>query len=148
MARVPLIIPRQSMPWTGIGIISPVATLSYAEEECRNTCQDGHSAFMRNWPYVYSLADKPDSRISGKFSVIELPKGGDSGTHAGSLGGWSLMVSKDSRHPEVAADFVKYFSSAEGEKHVSPELCVMASGATLYQHPHMLTKRPLLARVH
>ena len=121
-----------------LGTISPVATLSYAEEECRNTFQDGHSAFMRNWPYVYSLADKPDSRISGKFSVTELPKGGDAGTHAGSLGGWSLMVSKDSRHPEVAADFVKYFSSAEVEKQVALELCGMPSRPALYQDQDIL----------
>jgi trehalose/maltose transport system substrate-binding protein len=130
-----------------LGTISPVATLSYAEEECRNTFQDGHSAFMRNWPYVYSLADKPESRISDKFSVTELPKGGDSGTHAGSLGGWSLMVSKYSRHPEVAADFVKYFSSAEVEKQVALELCGMPSRPALYQDQDILNKYPWFAKL-
>jgi trehalose/maltose transport system substrate-binding protein len=130
-----------------LGTISPVATLSYAEEECRNVFQDGHSAFMRNWPYVYSVADKPDSRISGKFSVTELPKGGVSGTHAGSLGGWSLMVSKYSRHPEVAADFVRYFSSAEIEKQVALELCGMPSRPALYQDQDILNKYPWFAKL-
>jgi len=130
-----------------LGTISPLATIAYAEEECRNVFQDGHAAFMRNWPYVYSLADKPDSHISGKFSVTVLPKGGDSGTHAGALGGWSLMVSKYSRHPEVAADFVRYFSSAQVEKKVALELCGMPSRPALYQDPDILNKFPWFTKL-
>lgn len=130
-----------------LGTISPLATLTYAEEECRNIFQDGHCAFMRNWPYVYALADKPECRISGKFSVTELPQGGPAGTHAGSLGGWSLMVSKYSRHPEVAADFVRYFSSAEIEKKVALELCGMPSRPSLYQDQEILSKYPWFAKL-
>jgi len=130
-----------------LGTISPVATVTYAEEECRNVFQDGHSAFMRNWPYVYALADKPECRISCKFSVAELPKGGVSGIHVGALGGWSLMVSKYSRHPEVAADFVRYFSSAEIEKQIALELCGMPSRPALYQNPDILSKYPWFAKL-
>jgi trehalose/maltose transport system substrate-binding protein len=130
-----------------LGTISPLATLTYAEEECRNIFQDGHSAFMRNWPYVYALADKPESRISGKFSVTELPQGGAAGTHVGSLGGWSLMVSKYSRHPEVAVDFVRYFSSAEIEKKVALELCGMPSRPALYQDQEILSKYPWFVKL-
>jgi len=127
---------------TWLGAISPAGTLTYAEEECRNIFEDGHSAFMRNWPYVYVLADKPGSRISGKFSITVLPKGGVSGTHAGALGGWSLMVSKYSKHPDVAADLVKYFSSVEVEKTVALELCGMPSRPALYQDKDILSEFP------
>ena len=130
-----------------LGTISPAGTITYAEEECRNIFQDGHAAFMRNWPYVYALADKPDCRISGKFSVTVLPKGGASGTHAGALGGWSLMVSKYSRHPEVAADFVRYFTSAQVEKEVALELCGMPSRPDLYQDKDILNKFPWFAKL-
>jgi len=130
-----------------LGTISPAGTLADAEEECRNTFQDGHAAYMRNWPYVYALADKPDCRISGKFSVTVLPKGGASGTHAGALGGWSLMVSKYSRHPDAAADLVRYFSSAEVEKKVALELCGMPSRPALYQDQDILKKYPWFAKL-
>lgn len=125
-----------------LGTISPADTLTYAEEECRNIFENGHSAFMRNWPYVYVLAEKPDSQVSGKFSITVLPKGGASGTHAGALGGWSLMVSKYSKHPDVAADLVKYFSSVEVEKAVALELCGMPSRPALYQDKDILSKFP------
>jgi trehalose/maltose transport system substrate-binding protein len=130
-----------------LGIISPAGTLTYAEEDCRNIFQDGHAAFMRNWPYVYVLADKPDSRISAKFSITVLPEGGASGTHAGALGGWSLMVSKYSKHPEVAADLVKYFSSAAVEKDVALELCGMPSRPALYEDKDILNKFPWFAKL-
>jgi trehalose/maltose transport system substrate-binding protein len=132
---------------TWLGTISPIATTAYAEEECRNVFQDGHAAFMRNWPYVYVLADKAGCRTSGKFSVTVLPRGGTSGTHAGALGGWSLMVSKYSKHPDAAADLVKYFSSAETEKEVALELCGMPSRPALYQDKDILDKFPWFAKL-
>jgi trehalose/maltose transport system substrate-binding protein len=130
-----------------LGTISPLGTLTYAEEDCRNIFQDGHTVFMRNWPYVYVLADKPASRTSGKFSITVLPKGGASGTHAGALGGWSLMVSKYSKHPEVAADLVKYFSSAAVEKDVALELCGMPSRPALYEDKDIQNKFPWFAKL-
>jgi trehalose/maltose transport system substrate-binding protein len=130
-----------------LGAISPVGTLTYAEEECRNIFDDGHCAFMRNWPYVYVLADKPGSRVRGQFSITVLPKGGISGRHAGALGGWSLMVSKYSKHPEVAADLVKYCSSVEVEKAVALELCGMPSRPALYQDKDILSKYPWFAKL-
>jgi trehalose/maltose transport system substrate-binding protein len=130
-----------------LGTISPVATTAYAEEECRNVFQDGHAAFMRNWPYVYALADRLQCRISGRFSVTVLPKGEASGKHAGALGGWSLMVSKYSNHPDVAADFVKYFSSPEVEKAVALELCGMPSRPALYKDQDVLNQFPWFAKL-
>jgi trehalose/maltose transport system substrate-binding protein len=130
-----------------LGTVSPLATTAYAEEECRNVFQDGHAVFMRNWPYVYALADKPDCRTCGKFSVTVLPKGGASGIHAGALGGWSLMVSKYSRRPDIAADLVRYFSSAEIQKEVALELCGMPSRPALYTDQDILNKFPWFAKL-
>jgi trehalose/maltose transport system substrate-binding protein len=79
---------------------------------------------------------------SVEFSITVLPKGGASGTQAGALGGWSLMVSKYSKHPDVAADLVKYFSSVEVEKAVAVELCGMPSRPALYQDKDILSKFP------
>jgi trehalose/maltose transport system substrate-binding protein len=52
------------------------------------------------------------------------------------------MVSKYSKHPDVAADLVKYFSSVEVEKAVALELCGMPSCPALYQDKDILSKFP------
>jgi trehalose/maltose transport system substrate-binding protein len=130
-----------------LGTISPPGTITYAEEECRNLFQDGKAAFMRNWPYVYVLAGSPASPIHGKFTVAPLPKGDSAGVSAGALGGWSLMVSKYSKHPDVAADFVRYFASAKVQKQVALELSGMPSRPALYSDPDILNKYPWFAKL-
>jgi trehalose/maltose transport system substrate-binding protein len=53
--------------------ISPEGVLNYAEEETRGVFQSGNAVFMRNWPYAWSLAQGPESRIKDKVGVSALP---------------------------------------------------------------------------
>ena len=64
--------------------------LTYKEEESRRAFQEGKLIFLRNWPYVYALADKKDgsSQVAGKFAVAPLP--GLNGPGVSSLGGHAL----------------------------------------------------------
>lgn len=99
-----------------VGTISPRGVLNYDEEASRGVFQTGNAVFMRNWPYAWALAQGESSPIRGKVGVIALPKGGTSGTHAGTLGGWQLAVSRYSRHREEAIDLVRYLTSAQVQK--------------------------------
>ncbi|ATB40307.1 maltose ABC transporter substrate-binding protein [Cystobacter fuscus] len=99
-----------------IGTIAPQGVLNYEEEGARGVFQSGNAVFMRNWPYAWALANSPDSPINGKVGVVALPKGGADGKSTGTLGGWNLSVSKYSKHPEIAADLVKYLASPEEQK--------------------------------
>jgi trehalose/maltose transport system substrate-binding protein len=125
-----------------VGTISPRGVTNYKEEESRNVWQSGNAAFMRNWPYCYALGENKESPISGKFSVTVLPKGGSAGKHAATLGGWQLMVSKYSKNPEVAADLVRYLTSAEVQKKDAIELSRLPTRPALYQDKEVLAAAP------
>ncbi len=98
-----------------VGTISPSGVTGFQEEDARNMWQAGNAAFMRNWPYAYSLGNADDSVITGLFDVSPLPAG-DSGSGAATLGGWQLAVSKYSEHPDVAADVALFLTSREEQK--------------------------------
>ena len=98
-----------------VGTISPAGVTSFGEEEARNMWQAGNAAFMRNWPYAYSLGNAADSAVAGLFDVSPLPAG-DGGQPAAALGGWQLGVSKYSANPEVAADVALFMASYDEQK--------------------------------
>ena len=98
-----------------IGKITPRGVTSYQEGEAHTAFVDGNAAFMRNWPYAYSIGAGPDSKIKGKFSVTVLPHG-TGGHSVGTVGGWQLAVSKFSKHQDAAIEFVRYMTSPAVEK--------------------------------
>jgi trehalose/maltose transport system substrate-binding protein len=128
-----------------VGKITPQGVVSYHEEEARNIWQAGNAAFMRNWPYAYALGQDPKSPISGKFAATVLPKGGENGKNAACLGGWQLMVSAYSKNQEVAADLVRYLTSAEGQKKRAIDLSQLPTRPELYKDPDVLAKNAWFA---
>jgi trehalose/maltose transport system substrate-binding protein len=119
-----------------VGRISPPGVTSYAEEEARNTFQTGNAAFMRNWPYAYSLGQSEGSAVRGKIGVTVLPRGaGQGGRNAATLGGWQLMVSAYSKNQKVAADLVKYLTSVEIQKDNAVSLSRLGPPAPPLKHP-------------
>ena len=56
-----------------IGNIAPQGVLNYGEEDARGVWQNGKAAFMRNWPYAWSLGQAADSPIKDKIGVAALP---------------------------------------------------------------------------
>jgi len=99
-----------------IGKVTPRDVTTYQEGEAHTAFVEGNAAFMRNWPYAYSIGQDPkSSKIVGKFSVTVLPHTG-SNPSVGTVGGWQLAVNKYSKHVDASIEFVRYMTSAAVEK--------------------------------
>jgi len=131
-----------------VGTISPGGVLNYAEEEARGVFQSGNAAFMRNWPYAWSLAQTDDSAVKGKVGVVALPKGGEDGRHAATLGGWQLAVSKYSKNPEAGASLVKYLTAAAEQKRRAIGASYNPTIAALYEDPEVLSANPFFGELY
>jgi trehalose/maltose transport system substrate-binding protein len=98
-----------------IGKITPRGVTTYQEGETHNAFVAGNAAFMRNWPYAYSVGQGADSKVKDKFSVTVLPHVGNNKS-VGTVGGWQLGVSKYSKHKDAAIEFVRWMTSPAVEK--------------------------------
>ncbi len=131
-----------------IGAIAPEGVLNYAEEELRGVFQSGNAVFMRNWPYAWALGNADDSAVKGKIGVAVLPMGGDGGKHSAALGGWQLAVSKYSANAEIAADLVKYLTSADEQKRRAVKGSYNPTIAKLYEDPEVLAANPFFGELY
>jgi trehalose/maltose transport system substrate-binding protein len=134
---------NQAKPW--VNTISPGGVLNYTEEESRGVFQSGNALFMRNWTYAWALSQGEDSTVKGKVGIAPLPKGGEDGRHAATLGGWQLAVSKYSANPEVAAELVMYLAGPEVQKHRAIELSLLPTLPSLYEDADILKANPFFA---
>lgn len=99
-----------------IGVTTPRDVTTYQEGEAHTAFVEGNAAFMRNWPYAYSIGQDPkSSKIVGKFSVTVLPHTG-SNPSVGTVGGWQLAINKYSKHIDASIEFIRYMTSAAVEK--------------------------------
>ncbi|MBX5483186.1 MAG: ABC transporter substrate-binding protein [Myxococcaceae bacterium] len=131
-----------------VGTISPPGVLQYDEEAARGVFQTGNAVFMRNWPYAWALAQSGDSPVRGRVGVVALPRGpGEAGRHVGTLGGWQLAVSRYSKHPELAADLVRFLTSPEEQKRRAIEGAYNPTIVSLYRDPEVLEANPFFGKL-
>lgn len=134
----------QAAGW--VGTISPSGVVGFDEEASRAIWQAGNAAFMRNWPYAYSLGQADDSAIKGKFDVSPLPRG--KGEPAAALGGWQLGVSRYSEHPEIAADVAFFLAGYEVQKMRAVEGSLNPTIQALYRDPEVLKANPFFGSLY
>jgi multiple sugar transport system substrate-binding protein len=91
--------------------IAPPEVLTWHEEETRFAFQNGNAAFMRNWPYAYSLlSDSSQSKVAGRFAVAAMPAA-EGGRPTTALGGAELAINSYSEHPDIAWKLVQYLTA-------------------------------------
>jgi trehalose/maltose transport system substrate-binding protein len=130
-----------------VGTISPSGVTGFQEEDARNMWQAGNAAFMRNWPYAFSLGQQEGSAIAGNFDVAPLPAGDAGATPAATLGGWQLAVSRYSANPELAADVALFMASYDEQKIRAIEGSFNPTIEALYDDPEVLEAQPFMGRL-
>jgi multiple sugar transport system substrate-binding protein len=122
----------------------PKAAITWTEEEGRQAFQNGELVFLRNWGYVYNLANKTDgsSKVAGKFEVAPLP--GITQPGVSSLGGHNYAIGKFAENKGTAVDFIKFMTSKEVEKSNCLATSSTPSLAELYSDPDIVKKFPYM----
>ena len=118
----------------------PKEALTYQEEDGRQAFQSSKLIFLRNWPYVYSLAQK--SAVAGKFAVAPLP--GLNGSGSSSLGGHNLALSSFAKNKATALDFMKFYSSEESASTFLKDASLAPPYADLYDDAALVKQYPYL----
>jgi multiple sugar transport system substrate-binding protein len=122
----------------------PRQAITYTEEEGRIAFEQGQLLFLRNWPYVYSLAKtEGSSKVKDKFGIAPLPGvGGQPG--ASSLGGHDAAVSAFSDHKATARDFVEFLTNEETEKFYATQGSLAPTRGSLYDDQALVKQLPYL----
>ena len=102
--------------------VSPRAVLAMAEEDARQTFQNGRALFMRNWPYAWRLLQQEGSPVAGKIWASPLPGWGPDQPGHGALGGFLLGVSRHSAVPQGARLWVRFLSRPRTQRYLARRL--------------------------
>jgi multiple sugar transport system substrate-binding protein len=126
--------------------ITPPGVTTYREEESRRLFQDGRAVFLRNWAYVWRLAQSEGSAVAGRVGVrpmVHAPGGSDAGT----LGGWGLGVSRYCRKPGLAVDFIRHATSLASQRALCAPTGYAPARRDAYEDPELLAANPFLAEL-
>jgi len=116
----------------------PQSAITFQEEQGRQAFEAGQLMFLRNWSYVYNLAQTDGSSVvKGKFAVAPLP--GPNGVGASTLGGHNIGMSVFSKYKATDIDFLKFLESSP----IQRELLIKESNAPVLKS--LYTDSTLLA---
>ncbi len=123
---------------------APQAVLQYKEDESHSSFLNGEAVFIRNWPYMYSLAgstDYPDVKPE-QLGVAPLPV--DPGNQSSStLGGWNFLINATSDKQDQAWEFIRFMTSPEQQKFKAVEGSFLPTRQSLYNDPEVTDNVPV-----
>lgn len=124
--------------------VTPEAVLTYDEEPSRRPFTGGNAVFLRNWSYVYALAQDPkESKVVDQVSFEPLPRFPE-GKSTSALGGYQFGLNASSKNPEAAFRLIQYLSSPESQKRYALEIAVAPTRPAVYDDPELKEKNPFL----
>jgi len=88
---------------------------SYSFDEAQTAFKQGRAAMVPFWDSGDNFfGDAAASQIVGKWAIAPMPGG------RATNGGWSVQISKDSKNPEAAFEFLKWIVSPAMERELVP----------------------------
>ena len=124
--------------------ISPGDVRSWDEEPSRRPFTSSQAAFLRNWSYVYSIAQDPkESTVVDKVGVAPLPHFAK-GKSAATLGGYQYGVNAATKNREAAIDFLKWMSKPETQLHYATELGLAPTRPAVFDSPVLAKAQPFM----
>jgi trehalose/maltose transport system substrate-binding protein len=127
-----------------VGTISPPGVTAYVEEDSRNVWQSGHAAFLRNWGYVYALAEQ-SPEVRTRFAVAPLPS--DNRPKSTAMGGWYLGVAAQTRHGADALAFVTFMTSLSAQTRRTLGGSLFPTLNSVYSNPQVQHDKELFSMV-
>jgi multiple sugar transport system substrate-binding protein len=124
--------------------VSPPGVANFAENDALQLFSAGESAFLRNWPYAWSLIEREAAPIAGKVGVTTLP-GAAGHPGGGTLGTWGLSLLRGSPHPRAAAEVIRWFTGPKLQKELVLSQGYAPTWASLVDDPELRARHPLLA---
>ncbi len=129
--------------------VSPASVKSASEEDSRRVFQGGRAVFMRNWPYAWSEAQRPDSIVKGKVGVAPLPTLTGQMGH-GTLGGWQLAVNSRSapRRRAAAIKLIEHLTSLGSNRALALGYGRNPARRDLYRDPQFAERAPSMVALY
>ncbi len=133
----------RALSWM-VGLVKdlvPEGVTTYKEEETRRLFQEGRAVFLRNWPYVWNKVQEDGSSIRGRVGIAPMVHAPGHAS-AAVLGGWGFGVSKQSKNPEAAWEFIRFVARPEQQKVLHFRLGAIPTRKALFRDPEVLAGSP------
>jgi multiple sugar transport system substrate-binding protein len=97
--------------------VTPQAVGTYTEPESEAPFLGGDAVFLRDWPYVYSMAGTEGFIKPDLIDLAPLPAGEGGESHS-SIGGWNFFINAfaEQEAQDAAWEFVQYMTAPEQQK--------------------------------
>jgi multiple sugar transport system substrate-binding protein len=127
--------------------ITPADVLSWDEEPSRRPFTGGEAAFLRNWSYVWKIAQsEAESKVVDQVAVVPLPHFPDKKS-AAALGGYQYGINASSKKREAAVEFVRWMSSPETQLRFATQLGLCPTRAAVFERPEIGTEQPFMQQL-
>ena len=127
--------------------VTPADVLSWDEEPSRRPFTGGEAAFLRNWSYVWKIAQsEAESKVVDQVAVVPLPHFPNKKSSA-ALGGYQYGINASSKKREAAVEFVRWMSSPETQLRFATQLGLCPTRAAVFEQKEIGTEQPFMQQL-